>query len=148
MYLRDVKAIHHPIYPFQLYHKDRWLLSLDNNFYEMYDTYIQIGPYPINRPHNKLFLMKATTADACTRGMGDNLKKQYDRYVVVDDKTVGKEVLCDTETLGGGWIVIQVRARLHNRRIKMENPTLSTCSVKERVNIELRTFFTCMAWRD
>ena len=79
--------------------------------------------------------------------MGDNLKKQYSRYVVVDDKTVGKKILCDTKTLGGGWIVIQVRARLHNRRIKMENPTLSTFSVKERVKIELRTFFTCIVMK-
>ena len=56
--------------------------------------------------------------------MGDDLTKWYRPYVVVDDKTVGKKILCDTETLGGGWIVIQVRARFHNDRVKLTIPRL------------------------
>ena len=79
----------------------------------------------------RIILHDVSQADACTRGMGDDLTKWYRRYVVVDDKTVGKKILCDTETLGGGWIVIQVRATPHNERVELTIRTFRISTMKE-----------------
>ena len=66
----------------------------------------------IKQPKERNVSYNLSQAKACTPGMGDDVREWYRPYVVVDDKTVGKKILCDTETLGGGWIVIQVRAHL------------------------------------
>ena len=45
----------------------------------------------------------------CERSMGDVVTKTYPRYVITTDQTIQRQVLCETQTDGGGWIVIQVR---------------------------------------
>ena len=44
----------------------------------------------------------------CERGMGDGVIKSYPRYVITTDQTIQRQVLCETQTDGGGWSVIQV----------------------------------------
>ena len=44
----------------------------------------------------------------CERGMGDDVTKTYPRYVITTDPTIQRQVLCETQTDGGGWTVIQV----------------------------------------
>ncbi|KAK3796671.1 hypothetical protein RRG08_008442 [Elysia crispata] len=46
----------------------------------------------------------------CYSGMRDTMNETYPRYAIMKDDTLHKEILCDTKTLGGGWIVIQRRA--------------------------------------
>ena len=44
----------------------------------------------------------------CERGMSDVVTKTYPRYVITTDQTIQRQVLCETQTDGGGWTVIQV----------------------------------------
>ncbi|KAK3803407.1 hypothetical protein RRG08_052197 [Elysia crispata] len=46
----------------------------------------------------------------CERGMGDDVTKTFPRYVITTDKSIQRQVLCETQKDGGGWIVIQRRA--------------------------------------
>ncbi|GFO06996.1 fibrinogen-related protein 3-2 [Plakobranchus ocellatus] len=46
----------------------------------------------------------------CERGMGDDLTKTYPPYVIMSHDGPKKQILCDTHTDGGGWIVLQRRA--------------------------------------
>ena len=40
--------------------------------------------------------------------MGDDLTKSYRPYIVVGHSSTQRQILCDTQTDGGGWVVIQV----------------------------------------
>ena len=44
----------------------------------------------------------------CHRYMDYKRDASYPAYVKVLDDTIQQYILCDTKTLGGGWIVIQV----------------------------------------
>ncbi|RUS81217.1 hypothetical protein EGW08_011011 [Elysia chlorotica] len=45
----------------------------------------------------------------CYNGMGDGKNQTHAPYVAMTHATLKREILCDTHTLGGGWIVIQRR---------------------------------------
>ncbi|KAK3738542.1 hypothetical protein RRG08_048202 [Elysia crispata] len=45
----------------------------------------------------------------CYSGMGDIKNQTYPPYVIIRHDTLARDILCDTKTLGGGWIVIQRR---------------------------------------
>ncbi|GFS18159.1 ficolin-2 [Elysia marginata] len=47
----------------------------------------------------------------CAPGMGDDVTKEYPPYIIMNQTTIRKQVLCDTHTLGGGWLMIQRRAK-------------------------------------
>ncbi|GFS20212.1 BDR-repeat family protein [Elysia marginata] len=47
----------------------------------------------------------------CYRGMGNTTFKRYQPYERVLDDDIDREILCDTNTDGGGWIVIQVKIK-------------------------------------
>lgn len=53
---------------------------------------------------------KGDKSNVCERGMGDDVTKSYPRYVMTYDATIERQVLCETQKDGGGWIVIQRRA--------------------------------------
>ncbi|GFO38480.1 ficolin-1 [Plakobranchus ocellatus] len=46
-------------------------------------------------------------ASTCERGMGDDVTKNYPRYVIMSHDGPKRQILCDTHTDGGGWIVFQ-----------------------------------------
>ncbi|GFO06961.1 ficolin-2 [Plakobranchus ocellatus] len=46
----------------------------------------------------------------CERGMGDDITKSYPRYVIMSHDGPKRQILCDTHTDGGGWIIFQRRA--------------------------------------
>ncbi|GFR99954.1 hypothetical protein ElyMa_002804300, partial [Elysia marginata] len=45
----------------------------------------------------------------CKRDMGKHLNQSYPQYITMSQFTLKRQILCDTKTDGGGWIVIQVR---------------------------------------
>ncbi|GFR62550.1 angiopoietin-related protein 1 [Elysia marginata] len=45
----------------------------------------------------------------CHRGMGNEVNKSYPHFVMTTDFTLQRQILCDTQTDGGGWTVIQQR---------------------------------------
>ncbi|KAK3702570.1 hypothetical protein RRG08_042562 [Elysia crispata] len=53
----------------------------------------------------------AEQPQTCERGMGFDITKQYAPYVIMAHDGPKEEILCDTHTDGGGWIVIQRRAK-------------------------------------
>ncbi|GFR99608.1 ficolin-1 [Elysia marginata] len=47
--------------------------------------------------------------DSCLRDMGKYLNQSYPHYVTMTQFILQRQILCDTKTDGGGWIVIQRR---------------------------------------
>ncbi|GFS18133.1 phenylalanyl-tRNA synthetase alpha subunit [Elysia marginata] len=45
--------------------------------------------------------------DSCLRDMGKDLNQSYPHYVTMTQFILQRQILCDTKTDGGGWIVIQ-----------------------------------------
>ena len=55
---------------------------------------------------------------SCERGMGTRANSTYMPYVITTDETIQRQILCDTKTEGGGWIVIQVGLDSNDNEIK------------------------------
>ncbi|GFS23828.1 ficolin-2 [Elysia marginata] len=52
---------------------------------------------------------KDSNRTSCYRGMNNSTTKTYPPYVVSTVDSLEQDILCDTKTDGGGWIVIQRR---------------------------------------
>ena len=50
--------------------------------------------------------------------MGTRVNSPYLPYIITTDETIQREILCDTKTEGGGWIVIQVGLVSKDNKIK------------------------------
>ena len=50
--------------------------------------------------------------------MGTRANSTYMPYVITTDETIHRQILCDTMTEGGGWIVIQVCLVSNDNKIK------------------------------
>ncbi|KAK3780212.1 hypothetical protein RRG08_010606 [Elysia crispata] len=46
---------------------------------------------------------------ACERGMNVGVNGTYPKYIITNQFTIHRKILCDTQTNGGGWTVIQVK---------------------------------------
>ena len=51
--------------------------------------------------------------ESCERGMGTQ-GKTFLPYVILKERTIQHDVLCDTKTDSGGWVVMQVRNPYEN----------------------------------
>ncbi|GFS23837.1 fibrinogen-related protein 3.2 [Elysia marginata] len=54
---------------------------------------------------------KDSNITSCYRGMNNSTTKNYPPYVVSTVDSLEQDILCDTKTDGGGWIVIQRRIK-------------------------------------
>ena len=47
----------------------------------------------------------------CFRGMKNTTQEQF---IIYTDEDLGKQILCDAHTDGGGWIIIQVSKLIYD----------------------------------
>ena len=70
----------------------------------------------IESNQNNPILKCHVQAQACERGMGNDLTKSYRPYIVLSHSSTQRQILCDTQTDGGGWVVIQVGTETRDMR--------------------------------